>query len=64
MMADKIVRRICTGCQNVYKETPISEKYFDELMENPDVDYSSENDIDIINKTGCCDSCLNDNEEQ
>ena len=37
---------------------------FDELMENPDIDYSSENGIDIINKTGCCDSCLNDNEAQ
>ena len=59
-MADKIVRRICTGCQNVYKETSVSEKYFDLLMDSPNVDYSCENGIDIVTKTGCCKNCEND----
>lgn len=52
----KVVRRTCT-CGVVYKETVVSDKYFEQLMQNPDVDYSLENDIEYINKTGCCDDC-------
>ena len=61
-MDEKIIRRICTGCQNMYKETKVSEKYFDQLMEKTDVDYSSEDGIEIITKTGCCGECMNDSE--
>lgn len=59
----KVVRRTCTVCQNVYKQTVITDAYFDTLMKQSDVDYSLENNIEYINKTGCCDPCAHGDED-